>query len=422
MKLKTLSILLITFLLITSCTQSNRSYLSEDITPLDVEIHITFLASDSLKGREAGSANEAIAANYIADHFRDFGLEPAGDNETYFQEFTINTAVLRNPHAGDDAEGEKLLSKNVVGLLQGTGNSDELIIIGAHYDHLGFGEFGSLYRGEQERIHNGADDNASGTAGVLELAEYFSANRPKKDILFLAFSGEEMGLLGSAYYVDNPTVDLENALAMINMDMIGRMVDKKLMIFGIGTAENWTAILDSANTGNLDLNLVKDGTGASDHTSFYYKEIPVLHYFTDTHADYHRPSDDTEYINMNGTALALHHLVRVIVQLDELQKDELAFVEAPGEQRQSMSLEGPTLGVLPDYGYEGKGMKITGVTKGRAAANAGVKGGDIIVGIAGEELADIYAYMAMLNKLKKEQKTTITVLRDGERMTMDLEL
>ncbi|OAN61358.1 hypothetical protein A8B79_07820 [Balneola sp. EhC07] len=395
---------------------------SGDITPADIEKHITFLASDSLQGREAGSANEAIAANYIADHFRDFGLEPAGDNETYFQEFTINTAVLRNPHAGDDAEGEKLLSKNVVGLLQGTGNSDELIIIGAHYDHLGFGEFGSLYRGEEERIHNGADDNASGTAGVLELAEYFSANRPKKDVLFLAFSGEEMGLLGSAYYVDNPTVDLENALAMINMDMIGRMVDKKLMIFGIGTAENWTAIIDSANTGDLDLNLVKDGTGASDHTSFYYKDIPVLHYFTDTHADYHRPSDDTEYINMNGTALALHHLVRVMVQLDELQKDELAFVEAPGEQRQSMSLEGPTLGVLPDYGYEGEGMKITGVTKGRAAANAGVQGGDIIVGIAGEELADIYAYMTMLNKLKKGQLTTITVLRDGERKTMDLEL
>ncbi|XWN36520.1 MAG: M28 family peptidase [Balneola sp.] len=413
---------LIIFLGLIACTQSNQSNFSENITPADIEKHITFLASDSLKGREAGTANEAIAANYIADHFRDFGLEPAGDNETYFQEFTINTAVLRNPHAGEDAEGEKLLSKNVAGLLQGTGNSDELIIIGAHYDHLGYGEFGSLYRGEQQRIHNGADDNASGTAGVLELAQYFSKNRIDKDILFLAFSGEEMGLLGSAHYVDKPTVDLENALAMINMDMIGRMVDNKLMIFGIGTAENWTAILDSANTGNLDLNLVKDGTGASDHTSFYYKDIPVLHYFTDTHADYHRPSDDTEYINMNGTALALHHLVRVMVQLDELQKDDLTFVEAPGEQRQSMSLEGPTLGVLPDYGYEGDGMKITGVTKGRAAANAGVKGGDIIVGIAGEELADIYAYMGMLNKLKKGQLTTITVLRDGERITMDLQL
>lgn len=413
---------LIIFLGLIACTQSNQSNLSENITPADIETHITFLASDSLKGREAGTANEAIAANYIADHFRDFGLEPAGDNETYFQEFTINTAVLRNPHASQDAEGEKRLSKNVAGLLRGTENSDETIIIGAHYDHLGFGEFGSLYRGEKERIHNGADDNASGTAGVLELAEYFSANRLRKDILFLAFSGEEMGLLGSAHYVDNPTVDLENALAMINMDMIGRMVDKKLMIFGIGTAENWTAIIDSANTGNLDLNLVKDGTGASDHTSFYYKDIPVLHYFTDTHADYHKPSDDTEYINMNGTALALHHLVRVMVQLDQLQKDELVFVEAPGEQRQSMSLDGPTLGVLPDYGYEGEGMKITGVTEGRAAANAGVQDGDIIVGIAGEELADIYAYMGMLNKLERGQKTTITVLRDGERITMDLQL
>ena len=418
----TISYLLITFLAFTACTESNRSNLSENITPADIETHISFLASDSLNGREAGSADEAIAANYIADHFRDFGLEPAGDDDTYFQEFTINTAVLRNPHAGEDAEGEKLLSKNVAGLLQGNGESDELIIVGAHYDHLGYGEFGSLYRGEQQRIHNGADDNASGTAGVLELAQYFSKNRIDKDILFLAFSGEEMGLLGSAHYVDKPTVDLENAIAMINMDMIGRMTDKKLMIFGIGTADKWEGILDSANTGNLDLNLVKDGTGASDHTSFYYKDIPVLHYFTDTHADYHRPSDDTEYINMNGTALALHHLVRVIVQLDELDRSDMEFIEAPGEQRQSMSLEGPTLGVLPDYGYEGEGMKITGVTKGRAAANAGVQGGDIIVGIAGEELSDIYAYMGMLNKLKKGQLTTITVLRDGKEMTMDLQL
>ncbi|MEP1306366.1 MAG: M28 family peptidase [Balneola sp.] len=416
------SFLLISSLLISACTQNSRSYLSEDITPLDIETHITFLASDSLNGREAGSADEAIAANYIADHFRDFGLEPAGDDGTYFQEFTINTSVLNNPHASQDGEGEKRLSKNVAGLLQGTANSDEVIIIGAHYDHLGLGEFGSLYRGDEPKIHNGADDNASGTAGVLELAQYFSENRPQKDILFLAFSGEEMGLLGSAHFAENPTVDLDNAFAMINMDMIGRMSDKKLMIFGVGTADKWTALADSANTGNLDLNLVKDGTGASDHTSFYYKNIPVLHYFTDTHADYHRPSDDTEYINMNGTALALHHLVRVMVQLDELSKTDMEFIEAPGEQRQSMSLDGPTLGVLPDYGYDGKGMKITGVTKGRAAANAGVKGGDIIIGLAGEDLEDIYGYMSMLNKLKKGQKTTITVLRDGKEMTMDLEL
>ncbi len=415
-------ILLLSATIIISCTNSPSNNFSPDVTPDDISTHITYFASEELEGREAGTANEAKAANYIADLFRDYNLEPAGDDNTYFQEFTINTAVLRNPHSTDTTAGEKRLSKNVAGLLQGTGNSDELIIIGAHYDHLGYGEFGSLYRGDEPRIHNGADDNASGTAGLLELAHYFSENRPQTDILFLAFSGEEMGLLGSAHYVDNPTVDLDNALAMINMDMIGRMTDKKLMIFGIGTADKWEAIMDSANTGNLTLNLVKDGTGASDHTSFYYKDIPVLHYFTDTHADYHRPSDDTEYINMNGTALALHHLVRVVVQLDELDKTELAFTEAPGEQQRSMSLEGPTLGVLPDYGYEGEGMKITGVTKGRAAEQAGVKGGDIIIGLGGEKLADIYGYMGALNKLKKGQLTTITVLRDGKEMTFDLQL
>ncbi len=398
--------------------------LSVNITPEDVKTHISFLAADELNGREAGTADEAKAANYIADYFRDFGLEPAGDDRTFFQEFTINTALLNNPHASeDDTTGEKRLSKNVAGLLQGTGNSDELIIIGAHYDHLGYGEFGSLYRGEVKRIHNGADDNASGTTGLLELAQYFSENRPATDILFLAFSGEEMGLLGSAHYANNPTVDLDNALAMINMDMIGRMnEEKKLIIFGVGTAEKWTDLADSANTGNLNLDLVEDGTGASDHTSFYYKDIPVLHYFTDTHSDYHRPSDDTEYINNNGVALALHHLVRVIVQLDELDKSDMEFIAAPGEQRQSMRLEGPTLGVLPDYGYDGEGMKITGTNDGGAAANAGLEGGDIIVGLGGKSLEDIYGYMEALNGLKKGQLTTVTVIRDGERLTLDLQL
>lgn len=409
-------------LLFAACSSSeNYSNLSEDITPDDIEEHVTFLASDELQGREAGTAFEATAANYIADYFRDFGLEPAGDDQTFFHEFTINTSILNNPHS-TDTTGEKRLSKNVAGLLQGTGNSDEIIILGAHYDHLGYGEFGSLYRGETPRIHNGADDNASGTAGLLELAQYFGKNRPKTDLLFLAFSGEEMGLLGSAAYVAEPTVDLQNALAMINMDMIGRMEEQKLMIFGIGTTEKWTAILDSANTGNLDLNLVEDGTGGSDHTSFYYQNIPVLHYFTDTHSDYHRPSDDIEYINFNGTALALHHLTRVIVQLDELDKPDMEFIEAPGQQRRTMRLEGPTLGVLPDYGYDGKGMRITGTNPGQPASNAGLQSGDVIVELGGEDLEDIYGYMAALNKLEKGQLTTITIIRDGEEITLQLQL
>lgn len=424
-KYSVLPLLLIFTLIACSPSQSEPEVnLSVDITPEDVETHISFLAADELNGREAGTADEAKAANYIADYFRDFGLEPAGDDRTFFQEFTINTALLNNPHASeDDTTGEKRLSKNVAGLLQGTGDSEEFIIIGAHYDHLGYGEFGSLYRGEVKRIHNGADDNASGTTGLLELAQYFSENRPATDILFLAFSGEEMGLLGSAHYANNPTVDLDNALSMINMDMIGRMnQEKKLIIFGNGTADKWEEINTTANTDSLNLDLVEDGTGASDHTSFYYKDIPVLHYFTDTHSDYHRPSDDTEYINNEGIALTLNHLVRVIGQLDELDKSDMEFIAAPGEQRQSMRLEGPTLGVLPDYGYDGEGMKITGTNDGGAAANAGLEGGDIIVGLGGKDLADIYGYMEALNALKKGQLTTVTVLRDGERLTLDLQL
>ena len=395
---------------------------SPEISDKDVLSHITFLASEEMRGREAGTAEEAAAANYIADLFRNYGLDPAGGDGTYFQEFTINTAVLNNPHASSsDTAGEKRLSKNVAGLLQGTVDSDEVIIVGAHYDHLGMGSFGSLSSGEP-RIHNGADDNASGTAGLLELAEYFSANRPETDMLFLAFSGEEMGLLGSQHYVENPTVKLGNAIAMINMDMVGRMNNGRLMIFGVATTDRWETILTEANTDSLNLDLVPDGTGASDHTSFYYKDIPVLHYFTDTHADYHRPSDDIEWINEEGQEQLLDHLVRVIERLDELDKEDLAFTEAPGEQQRNVTMDGPTLGVLPDYGYDGEGFRITGVSEGNAADRAGLEGGDVIINIGGMDIADIYEYMEALNELEVGQKTTVTVLRGGEELTFDLQL
>jgi hypothetical protein len=416
---KSLSIL-ITLLLIGCSNPQNQSNYSDNISVEDITDHVAFLASEELKGREAGTADEAKAANYIADLFRDFGLEPAGDDQTFFQEFTINTSILNNPHS-TDTTGEKRLSKNVAGLVQGTGDSDEVIIIGAHYDHLGYGEFGSLYRGDTPRIHNGADDNASGTAGLIELAQYFGKNRPITDILFLAFSGEEMGLLGSAHYVEEPTVDLDNALAMINLDMIGRMEDDKLIIFGAGTTADWVDILTIANTDSLDLNIVTDGTGASDHTSFYYKNIPVLHYFTDTHSDYHRPSDDVEYINHEGIVASMNHLTRVIEYLDTIDKDQMVFIESPGQQRQSMRLEGPTLGVLPDYGFDGKGMKITGTSSGGPGDTSGLQSGDVIIGIGDMMFEDIYGYMEALNAHEKGQLTTITIVREGEEITLELQ-
>ncbi|MGB0348037.1 MAG: M28 family peptidase, partial [Balneolaceae bacterium] len=413
-ELKSLSLLII--LLFVACSvPQNQSNLSDEISADDIAEHITFLASEELNGREAGTADEAKAANYIADLFRDFGLEPAGDDQTFFQEFTINTSILNNPHS-TDTTGEKRLSKNVAGIVRGTGDSEEIIILGAHYDHLGYGEFGSLYRGDTPRIHNGADDNASGTAGLIELAQYFGKNRPATDILFLAFSGEEMGLLGSAHFVEEPTVNIDNAVAMINMDMIGRMEEEKLIIFGTGTSTDWEDILLVANTDSLNLDLVEDGTGASDHTSFYYQNIPVLHYFTDTHSDYHRPSDDVEYINHEGIAKTISHVVRVIQYLDGVDQEQMVFIEAPGEQRQSMRLEGPTLGVLPDYGYDGKGMKITGTNPGQPGDNAGLQSGDIIIGLGDVDFEDIYGYMGALNAHEKGQLTTITIIRDGEEM------
>lgn len=413
-------ILSLFIMLLAACTANNTSS-SVEIHADDISTHITFLASDEMKGREAGTPEEAAAANYIADLFKSYDVQPAGDDGTYFQTFTFSTARLTNPHAAaSDTSGERRMAKNVVGFLPGISESDELIIIGAHYDHLGLGAFGSLYKGEP-KIHNGADDNASGTAGLLELAEYFAVNRPNKNLLFIAFSAEEMGLLGSQYYVENPTVELEQAIAMINMDMIGRMSDNRLMIFGTGTADSWESILTDANIDSLKINLVPDGTGASDHTSFYYKDIPVLHYFTDTHADYHRPSDDADYINYEGQELVVKHVARVVETLDTMNKSEMVFIPAPGQQ-QSVAMSGPTLGILPDYGYDGKGMKITGVTEGRAAANAGLKGGDIIVGISGNELADIYDYMKALNTLTDGQKTTITIIRDGKELILPLQL
>jgi len=405
-----------------SPSTSGSNAFSPDISASDIYSHIEFLASDSLQGRESGTKFEALASNYIIQKFEEFGVQPKGDDGTFLQAFTINTARLINPHASDDAEGERRVANNVVGWIPGRSNTNEYVIIGAHYDHLGYGSFGSLYRGDTPRIHNGADDNASGTAGLLELAHYFSENPPVDNILLLAFSGEEMGLLGSAHYVEEPTVDLSQAKAMINLDMIGRMSDKNLLIFGVGTTPKWSELALAVNEDSLSLNLVQDGTGASDHTSFYYKNIPVLHYFTDTHSDYHRPSDDLAYIEVEGQELVVDHVARMIDALGSVYKNELPFVEAPGEQRQSMTLNGPTLGVLPDYGFEGVGMRITGTNPGQPAQNAGLQSGDIIVALGDTPLEDIYGYMGALNTLEVGQKTTITIIRDGVEQTLELQL
>src|SRR5699024_6129892 len=245
------------FILLISCNRPDQASdsLSPDITAADLQQHIGYLATDSLQGRQAGTPGEDMAGSYISDHFRRFGLRPAGDDSTFLQHFTVNLSTMNNPHSPSYPDQEQP-AENVIGLIEGTGQSDNYIVIGAHYDHLGTGSFGSLYSGPDTLIHNGADDNASGTAGLLELAQYFSHHPPRKNIVFMAFSGEEMCLLGSRFFVEHPTVPLKNIEAMINMDMVGRLKDNKLIIMGLGSSEAWKELVEQANNDSLSIKTV----------------------------------------------------------------------------------------------------------------------------------------------------------------------
>lgn len=312
------------------------------------------------------------------------------------------------------------IARNVIAFKDNPGNKS--IVIGAHYDHLGWGQSGSLYRGDEPKIHNGADDNASGTSGLLELAHYFSLGvELEDDLLFIAISGEELGLIGSNYFVNHPTIDIGTVKAMINMDMIGRMTDNKLTVFGTGSANMWDSVITRTNSDNLELQLVPDGTGASDHTSFYYKNIPVLHYFTGTHTDYHKPSDDASYINAIGMRTVVSNIASVIKELDRLNEETFYFTEAPVTQKRTRRTGKVTLGVIPDFSYQGGGMKITGVNKDQPAEIAGMKGGDIIIAIDGKKVADIYEYMDALSGFKKGDKARISVKRGDKEITLNVQ-
>ena len=252
---------------------------------------LRYLASDSLQGRLAGSPGERCAGEFIAARFAALGLEPGANG--YFQEFDLASAV--NPHAPAGR------GRNVIGILAGTDPllRDEAIVVGAHYDHLGHGGSGSLAPGDSS-IHNGADDNASGVTALLEIAERLVATKPARSIVFTAFSGEESGLLGSAFYASNPEIPMARTRAMLNLDMVGKLATGGLIVSGIGTANEWKSLLASANGDSIAMKLDPSGYGPSDHTSFYTKEVPVLHFFTNTHPDYHRPTDDWQGVDIEG--------------------------------------------------------------------------------------------------------------------------
>jgi len=330
----------------------------------------------------------------------------------------LKDSVVTNCTLGTEIEKIERKGHNVIGYIDN--GAAHTIVIGAHYDHLGYGDEGSLYRGEKA-IHNGADDNASGTAALIELARYVKVSGLKKNnYLFIAFSGEEKGLLGSNYFVKHPTIDLKSVSYMLNMDMVGRLKpdEKVLIINGSGTTARWKTLLDSVSVDNIKLKETESGVGPSDHTSFYLQDIPVLHFFSGTHSDYHKPSDDEDKINYEG-AVSITVIIKNILQKTD-SPEKLVFSKTNDSDNEDAPKFKVTLGVVPDYAFEGEGMRIDGVTDDRPASKAGLEPGDIVIQLGEYKVLDMMSYMKALSKFSKGETTKVKVLRNHQELEKDI--
>ena len=378
----------------------------QDISTVQIKKHIKFLSDDKLKGRETGSQEELTAANYIRKSFIKYKLEPKGNLNSYYYSYKFKKPKDKQDTIG----GEVISALDVAGFLDN--GAENTVIIGAHFDHLGMGyDHNSLDANPEGKIHNGADDNASGTAGVLELARYFSENKRKEkfNFLFICFSGEELGLYGSKKYCENPTIDFSKVNYMLNLDMIGRLNDstKKLLLFGVGTAADWVPLIEKTQS---DFSVKKDsaGIGSSDQTSFYLKDIPVLMFFTGQHADYHKPADKVGKVNLSGEKKVLEYVINIEAETESLPK--LQFLKTKNSNAGSHKYK-VTLGIMPDYTFDGKGMRIDGVTEGKPASKAGIQKGDIVIKLGEEKVESTMDYMKALSLFKSGDTTEIMVLR-----------
>jgi hypothetical protein len=300
---------------------------------------------------------------------------------------------------------------NVVGLIDN--QADHTIVIGAHFDHLGEGGEGSLYVGKEPQIHNGADDNASGVALLLALAEEIIEDPEDfeaSNYLFIAFSGEEKGLWGSNYFCKNPTVDLSKVNYMLNFDMVGRLDEEKgIAVNGVGTSPFWEKGLEEANEEELKLITSESGVGPSDHTSFYLQDMPVLHFFTGQHEDYHKPSDDAEKVNIEGIAM-IQELISDLIE-ESLAEGKIAFTKTKDESKSTPRFK-VTLGVMPDYMFRGEGMRIDGVSEGRPADKAGFQKGDVVIQMGEHQVTDMMTYMKALSKFESGDEVMVKVKRE----------
>jgi peptidase M28-like protein/PDZ domain-containing protein len=396
---------------------------------------VRYLASDALEGRGTGTPGNDSAAAYIARRFASIGLSPAfaqadtrvcartaGCDGRFVQPFVARSVAAA--HAGLSGE---LPTQNVAAILRGSDPAlrNEFVVLGAHFDHLGRSAFGALDPDAANAIRNGADDNASGTAAVMELARILRLNPPKRSVMFVTFSGEELGVLGSQYFVDHMPAPLEKVRAMLNFDMVGRMQGDRLIVYGVATAQELDSIIARSNAVNpLKVTATGDGFGASDQTSFFAKNLPVLHFFTNVHDDYHKATDDADKINAVGMARVVSLAERITRQIAD-RPAPLTFVRPVAAAPTTSTRDNTSayLGSIPDMGAtDVTGVRLTGVRAGSPADQAGLKAGDVIVEFAGKPVKDLYAYTDALYAQKPGDTVDIVVLRGAERLTVKVTL
>jgi hypothetical protein len=383
---------------------------AQRVNQTNIESVVSYLSSDELQGRATGTLEERKAAKFIAEKFKMMALQPFG-NDWYYYDFTKRYNV--DVHDTNANHGQPRTGRDVIAFLDN--KAEYTVVIGAHYDHLGLGfDHNSLDANPADKIHNGADDNASGVAGMIELANFLTSNgiTERYNFLFMAFSGEELGLFGSKSWCEKPTLPLKQINYMINLDMIGRLNEdtRKLLVYGIGTSPNFETTLDRINT-QFSLKKDSSGVGPSDHTSFYLKDIPVLFFFTGQHSDYHKPTDDADKINYAGIASVLEYLIDVIYDLDKQPKQP--FLKTAYDAGTQVSFK-VTMGLMPDYAFDGKGMRIDDVSRGKPAEKGGLQKGDIILNISGMEVNNVMDYMKVLGEHKKGDTVEVLIRRGDD--------
>jgi Tol biopolymer transport system component len=382
---------------------------AENVNQENLKSEISYLASDELKGRLTGSEGAEKASEYIFKNLKKDGLK------TEIQAF--NYSIKLNPH--DDASlSENVNGKNVIGYLDN--KADKTIIIGAHYDHLGLNEHhNSTLPNSEGQIHHGADDNASGTAAVMELARMFSKNktREKANYVFALFSGEEDGLMGSKKLAENVKSKYKNVIAMINLDMVGRLnAEKNLTVGGVGTSPIFPELIKKYKPAGINIAIDSSGVGPSDHTSFYLQNIPVLFMFTGIHNDYHKPSDAENKINYDGMRTITDYVFNLANAISEEEK--IPFTQTKIQQSKEIPKYKVTMGIMPSYADSKDGLHIDGVSENRPAAKAGILTKDILTKIGKCEVKEVYSYMDCLSKVNSGDEIPVTIVRDGKEMIL----